>query len=220
MSWTLLVTSHGRWPYLKQTLESVSRAVDARSTGLKVGLGFFDRLILSIDGTEAPDMSPRWEIHKTGGRQGLTANLTQAWAALGPDEWVFHVEEDWLIRDAPLEDMAACLAVNPTVANMVLLRDPVSPEERRAGSVLGGQHVQGRITVRDVWLEHSTGFWLNPCVYRSDTVRGLVAGVEDSLTRQCLNLGLSFGYWGSVTDSPRCAHLGVTGGMGSPGWKP
>ena len=69
-----------------------------------VGLSFFDRLICSYDGpgvSAAADTHGPWEQLATGRRSGLTANVQQAWDALGDDEWVFHVEEDFLVLDAP-----------------------------------------------------------------------------------------------------------------------
>lgn len=213
--WTLIVMGHGRWGYQEQTLGSLDEAV---------GLDRFDRLVLSLDGGCEPlppwaDGTGRWEDHQLPGRQGLTANLTQAWGALtDDDEWVAFVEEDWLIRDFPLDDMADTLEAFGDVANMVLVRDPVSPQEQRAGSVLGGQHVQGRWEEMGGWVRHRKGFWLNPFVAHADTLRSLTPGTEDVLTAQCLERGWSFGYWGSPEDEPRCRHLGACGGMGSPGW--
>lgn len=214
--WTLIVMGHGRWPYLTQTLVSLNRVMPR-----------FDRVIWSFDGVSVLDdyfcgdlEDPRATYLSTGReRQGLTANLAQGWGALGDDdEWVAFVEEDWLIRDFPLDDMADTLEAFGDVANMVLVRDPVSPQEQRAGSVLGGQHVQGRWEDMGGWVRHRKGFWLNPFVAHADTLRSLEPGTEDVLTAQCLERGLSFGYWGSPEDEPRCQHIGVEGGMGSPGW--
>ena len=214
MTWTLVVTSHGRWPYLEQMMRSVA------------DLDFeFDRCVYSFDGVhdivlKTGMAAPSDIVQLTTGskRQGLTANLTQAWGALGSDEWVFHVEEDFLIHDAPLDEMRRTLEANPTVANMVLVRQPWGQHEIAAGSVLAAQPYE--LLDRGGWLQHQGGFWLNPFVAHSSTLRQLTPGVETSLTKQCLRLGLSFGYWGSVTDPPRCTHIGAQGGMGSPEWLP
>lgn len=216
MRFTLVVTSHGRWEYLAQTLRALDSAV---------GLKFFDRRLLSVDG-EYPHrdvwgklpMDSYWGWKVTGSRQGLTANLAQAWGALiTDDEWVFHVEEDFLIRDAPLAEMAATLDAFPQVANMVLVRQPWNAQEQRFGSVL--PTIPG-LEDRGGWLEHRTGFWLNPFVAHASLLRSLQPGVESSLTKQCLARGLSFGYWGGRSDEPRCEHIGAEGGMNSPGWLP
>ena len=215
MSWTLVVTSHGRWPYLWRMMETALTP------------DTFDRAVLSFDGVDLKRNTIAHNYLKAKGvevlttgpeRQGLTANLTQAWGALtSEDEWVFHVEEDFLIRDAPLTEMAATLDAFPFVANMVLVRQPWNQVERRFGSVL--PTIPGLVD-RGGWQEHRRGFWLNPMVAHASLLRSLQPGVEQKLTDQCLARGLSFGYWGGRDDEPRCEHIGAEGGMNSPGWLP
>lgn len=214
MKWTLLVMGHGRWPYHQRAIE----ALDA-----VIGLDFFDRLVLSLDGGCEPlppwaDEAGRWEDYQLPSRQGLTANLAQAWGALTTeDEWVFHLEDDFVLHDAPLDEMAATLDAFPFVANMVLVRQPWNQVERRFGSVL--PTIPGLVD-RGGWQEHRRGFWLNPMVAHASLLRSLCPGVEQKLTDQCLARGLSFGYWGGRDDVPRCEHIGAEGGMGSSGWLP
>lgn len=210
--WTLIVMGHGRWGYQRRCLESVERTV---------GLDFFDRLVMSLDGGCEPlppwaDHEGRWEVHQLPSRQGLTANLAQAWGTLSEtDEWVFHLEDDFVLSEAPLAKMAATLDAFPLVANMVLARQPWNAIEQRRGSVLAT--IPG-LEERDGWCEHRQGFWLNPMVAHASLLRSLTPGVEQKLTRQCLDRRLSFGYWGGRHDPPRCEHIGERGGMGSPGW--
>jgi hypothetical protein len=153
-------------------------------------------------------------------RSGLSANLAQGWEAVASDDWVFDTEEDFEILDAPLEDMIAVMEQQPQVANMVLMRQPVSWEEQQAGSVLGGQHLQGTYIDHQTWVEHSAGYWLNPNLVRGSLLKTLTPSVESGLTIQCVRRGMTFGYWGAVTDPPRCNHIGELGGMGSAGWLP
>lgn len=230
MRFTLVVTSHGRWEYLGRALEALDRVV---------GLDFFDRRILSVDGdaggahlvlardrhcTKAGNVvtvnypGQTWEVLSQT-RQGLTANLAQAWGALTPDdEWVFHLEEDFVIEDAPLTEMAETLDAFRNVANMVLLRQPWNQEEIRAGSILKTHRFM--LTDMGGWLQHEAGFWLNPMLAHASLLRSLRPGVESDLTNQCKAWGLSFGYWGGRDDPPRCWHIGESGGMGSEGWLP
>lgn len=214
MTWTLVVMGHGRWEYLERSMRSLDDAID---------LQFFDHVIFSVDGGckwrhQAWGLSTA-EYHQLPSRQGLTANLAQAWGALTPDdEWVFHLEEDFVVHDAPLKEMADTLDAFRNVANMVLVRQPWNAEEIRCGSVLRCQ--KWPLEDRGGWLEHRNGFWLNPFVAHASLLRTLRPGVEQELTNQCLRRGLSFGYWGDVNDPPRCEHIGVEQGMGSPGWKP
>jgi hypothetical protein len=204
--WTLVVMGHGRWPYLDRALQSVA---DFR----------FDRTILSFDGP-GREFSPPSDVTvlSTGPeRKGLSANLAQAWGALtAEDEYVFHLEEDFLVHEAPLDEMADTLEAYRNVANMVLVRQPWNAEEIRRGSVLRVQRFP--LEDRGGWLEHTNGFWLNPMVAHASLLRSLKPGVEQHLTNQCLARRLSFGYWGGINDEPRCEHIGVEGGMGSDGW--
>ena len=214
MRFTLVVTSHGRWEYLGRALEALDRVV---------GLDFFDRRILSLDGVfneGERNVDGTFEILSTGPeRQGLTANLAQAWGALTPeDEWVFHLEEDFVVEDAPLVEMAETLDAFRNVANMVLLRQPWNQEEIRAGSILKTHRFM--LTDMGGWLQHEAGFWLNPMLAHASLLRSLRPGVESDLTNQCRSRGLTFGWWGGRDDPPRCWHIGSEGGMGSPGWLP
>lgn len=209
--WTLVVTSHGRWEYLARTLAALNPIGDS-----------FTRRIYSCDGCDPYEFFGGVEgstYLSTGPeRMGLTANLAQAWGALtAEDEWVFHLEEDFVVHDAPLDEMAGTLDAFPRVANMVLLRQPVNPAELRYSSVL--PTIPGGVTERGGWLEHTAGFWLNPMVAHSSLLRSLQPGVEESLTRQCRARGLSFAYYGGLHDPPRCEHIGAEGGMGSDGWR-
>lgn len=210
--WTLVVTSHQRWHYTARTLN----ALDGN-----MGLGWFDRRVLSVDGDSTHTPDSRMEVVRTGSRQGLTANLKQAWGALTPeDEWVLHLEEDMVLREAPLEAMADVLDQNRDLAQMALVRQPWSMEEHQAGGLLFGPHIRGQVTDRGGWLEHDRIFTLNPFVAHASLLRSLQPSVESSLTQQCRERGLSFGFWGGLHDPPRVEHIGYEGGMGSPLWKP
>ena len=213
-TWTLLVLDHGRWDYLGRTLKSLDDVL---------GLDFFDRRILSLDCDLAPDAVSgpgEWEVAATGRRSGLVANLQQGWDALGDDEWVFHLEGDFLVHDAPLEAMRDVLLANPSVAQMVLERQPISRSEFMAGSLLGAENIptwQQWGNPGAYWREQRHLFSFNPCVYHSSLASK--AGTELHVTQRLLADGWSFGFWGAQGDTPRCEHIGLVGGMGSTGWR-
>lgn len=212
MTWTLVVRSHGRWSYLDRCLTTIDELLP----------GFFDHRVLSVDGpAEQLGLPTAWEVRSTGPqRKGLAANVAQAWDGLDPDAWVFDVEEDFVLVDAPLEAMAAVLDAERDLAQMALVRQPWSEEEKANGGLLYGPNVNGEITDQDGWLRQRRIFTLNPYVAHASLLRSLSPGVEASLTEQCLARGLAFGFWGSVDDDPRAIHVGASGGMGSPGWLP
>ena len=216
--WTLLVLGH-RDPRLYR--DRCIRQLDE-----VVGLSFFDRLICSYDGpgvSVAADTHGPWEQLATGRRSGLTANVQQAWDALGDDEWVFHVEEDFLVLDAPLDLMRDFLAAHPWVAQMVLERQPVNPSELANGGLLGADNIptwkQGWRTDSRMgpWRQQDHLFSFNPCVYHSSIAT--VAGTETEVTERLRADWYKFGFWGAQGDAPRCEHIGVEGGMGSAGWR-
>lgn len=210
--WTLIVRGHGRWGYLRQSVESIDATI---------GLDRFARKILSVDGPGPDEWPDGWDVLSTGAeRQGLTANVTQAWRALDDDdEMVFDTEDDFLIQDAPLDEMADVLDDHPHVANMTLVRQPVNPWEERAGGLLWSEHFQGDFADHGGWLEQRRLWSINPSVLHADTLRAVTPGVEKLLTAQAIANGWSFGFWGKPTDPPRAIHIGTVGGMGSPGWK-
>lgn len=207
--WTLLVSGYGRWQYLERSLEALNRAV---------GLDFFDRRVLAVDGP--PDDVPApgmWTgVTCTGRRSGLTANLDQGFDAIDEDGWTFFLEEDFEVHPGVnLWGMAAEMIKNPSLAQMTLLRQPWSPVEVEAGGVL--QATPEAFTAHARYLTHRRGFWLNPFVARNSLLRSLTPGVEAELTDECRQRGLQFGYWGGMDDAPLCTHIGDVG-MGSPGW--
>jgi hypothetical protein len=209
--WTLLVLGH-RDPELY-------RAECIRRLDEVVGLSFFDRLVLSLDrdGVDyVADKHRPWDVLHSGGGKGLTANVQQAWDALGSDEWVFHVEEDFLVDDAPLEAMRTVLVSYPHVAQMVLERQPVAPQEFAAGGLLGAQCIP-TYAPRGTWREQDHLFSFNPFVAHSSVLTE--AGTETSVTQRLRADGWTFGFWGRQGDAPRVRHVGVQGGMGSPGWR-
>lgn len=214
MSWTLLVLGHGRWDYLAQSVKSIDDVV---------GLDFFSRRVLSLDGDFPPgavSLPGEWEVACTGRRAGLVANLQQGWDALGDDEWVFHVEEDFLIREAPLLAMRDVLRANPSVAQMVLERQPVNASEWANGGLLGADNIPTFEQWGNPgawWREQRHLFSFNPGIYHSSIATK--AGTETHVTQRLSAEGWSFGFWGAQGDAPRCEHIGVVGGMGSPGWR-
>lgn len=216
MTWTLLGLDHGRWGYVERSLAALDKVV---------GLDFFDRRIFSHDGPIAAEGAPLLhrfdEVTYSRQRTGLAANLQRGWDMLGPDEWVFHLELDFEVVDAPLTAMRAVLELRPRLAQMVLERQPVNASEVGNGGLLGGDNIP-TFTAHGgprgpFWREQDHLFSFNPCVYHSSVATK--AGTETSVTQRLRADGRTFGFWGAQGDAPRCRHIGVQGGMGSPGWR-
>lgn len=203
---TLLVRTHGRWDYLRQSLASIDPSQ-------------FDRFILSCDGCWPPFDMAGWTVVSSPDRRGLSANIAQAWSLLEDGEWVFDTEDDFVIHDLPLAEMRAVLGETPNLAQMVLERQPVNPAEMANGGLLGGDNIP---TWKDHngWREQSHLFSFNPHLRRHDRTlfpKGW-GGTETEATARLRSVGWVFGFWGEQGDAPRCTHIGVSGGMGSAGW--
>ncbi len=209
MTWTLVVLDHGRYEYLARCLARLDEVA---------GVDFFDRRILALDVVKAPDLSMvpgEWDVRCTGRRGGLTANYAQAWDALGPDEWVFSVEGDFLVNEAPLESMRSVLEARPHLAQMVLERQPLNPSELANGGLLGADNIPSFLRHKR-FREQDHLFSFNPFVAHSSVLT--VAGTETIVTERLRAEGRTFGFWGKQGDAPRVEHIGVSGGMGSVGW--
>lgn len=145
-------------------------------------------------------------------RAGLSAAVAKAWAAVPEDiTHVFHLEEDFHLCEPVDLDAMADVVDRDRLANMVLLRQPWTPEEQAAG----GYQQNPAYIQQPEYLHHREGFWLNPCLIPADVIRG-GGGNEPQLTARWRHRG--FGVWGQRDDHPRCLHVGTEGGMGTAGW--
>lgn len=155
-------------------------------------------------------------------RLGMAGAVREAWEwAL--DEGVdhlLHLEEDFRFT-APVEidAMVYVLERAPHLAQVVLKRQPWSPEEQAAGGIVEchpDDYVEcggwGRHTR---WTEHRRIFSLNPCLIPRHVLElGWPDGNEAEFTRVCLDKGLSFAFYGAKFDPPRVVHVGAERGAG------
>lgn len=207
MNIALVVVTDGRWRYLERALQAAARYLHHPSVK--------HRRIVNDSGEHLG--WPDFEIVNHPQRRGLAAAVASAWADLPDDaDYVFHLEEDFVLTEpVPLVTMAAVLASHTELAQLVLKRQPWSPEERAAGGIIE-RHPE-RYTERDAYVEHREIFSLNPSLIpRAITDRGWPPGNEAEMTAQLLADGYSFAFWGRAKDRPRCLHIGAER---SPGWK-
>lgn len=148
---------------------------------------------------------------------GMAGAVRAAWAWALDDikvDYLFHVEEDFrFAAPVDLAAVAALLDANPQLAQVVLKRNPWSPEERAAGGIIE-QH-PGDYTDRDGWVEHGRVFSLNPCLIpRRVLEMGWPDGNEAEFTQRCLDAGYRFAFLGSRHDAPLVEHVGMVRGEG------
>lgn len=202
MSVALVVVGDGRYEYLECCLESIRRHAIYPFT--------FYRIVDDSGTGDRVAPPPGWDLVAHPERRGLAGAVQSAWAGLPADvEYVLHVEEDFLLT-APLDidGMAATLKEHGRLAQLVLKRQPWSPEEQAAGGIM--EMTPWEYVQRDGWVEHSRIFSLNPCLIpRAVIDLGWPDGNEAEMTSRLIADGWSFGFWGRRDDQPRCIHIGA-----------
>ena len=163
-------------------------------------------------------------------RLGMAGAVREGWGrALDAGcDLVVHWEEDFLATEpVDVGDLAAVLDRAPHLAQVVLKRQPWSPEEHAAGGIIEchpDEYVQvssfspfspWERVVR--WTEHQRIFSLNPCVVsRAVLELGWPDGNEAEMTRKLTDLGYWFAFAGNKFDPPRVLHVGAER---SQGWR-
>lgn len=199
----LVVITDGRTDYSERCAETVAN------------LGAFDRVLLVDDSGDRAHTERAWELFSPDVTErhtepmGGSASIRTAWAAIRrwrSCEWVFHLEDDFTIP-APVDvaGMIAALDDHPTVANMVLRRQPWGTEG--PGGYIGDN--PQAFADRGGWVEHTLGFWLNPCVYSVEVpaVYDWAPNWHEHHFSRSLE-GRTFGVWGTHDDPPACIHIG------------
>lgn len=158
-------------------------------------------------------------FHDDDHRFGMAGQVQRAWrwALDARADYVLHVEEDFrFTQRVDLEAMAFVLREQTHLAQLVLKRQPWSPEEQAAGGQIETNpdaYEQCHDLMYD-WVEHDTLFSLNPCLIPRKVLElgwpagPLGVGNEAGFTEKCRAAGLRFAYWGHRNDPPRCIHVG------------
>jgi hypothetical protein len=166
------------------------------------------------------------EVDDTQHELGFCGAIREGWARLravhaeAPFDYVFHLEEDWLLL-APIDvsRMAALLAGRQYLCQVAMRRGPINDREMIAGGVV--EQWPHEVCVNhagDRWIEHSATFTTNPCLYR----RGLLARdwpeapeCEGRFGFELMREGWRSAYWGPPGDAGILVeHVGIRGGTG------
>jgi hypothetical protein len=232
VDYTLAVLTHGRSGTLDQTLASFYDKVRPAPA----------RVLLHADGPwmSAPTSGRTFFVQTTGSPQGFCKATGSLWKwivadalAREPDapEFVFWLEHDFVfLRPVDLSELADVLDDDARLAQMQLMRTPVSPEEIAAGGLY--QMRQADYTKRlwepltaeydpdrfRPWLEHRSYFTTNPSLLRTSFMaenRWPDDGLPECEGRYGIDLvqrGFTYGVWGS--GEPWVEHVGVRDGFG------
>ncbi len=147
---------------------------------------------------------------------GLAGSVRKAWeSALDAScDYLFHVEEDFrFTTDVDILDLALVLEDDPTLAQVVLKRQPWSPEEIAAGGIIE-LHPED-YEDRGSYVVHKRIFSLNPCLIPARIMEiGWPDGNEAAMTEQLVAMGYHFAFYGRWEDRPRVVHVGTVRGQG------
>lgn len=189
---TLLIMTNGRKKYLEQTLSRLGKLH-----------GNFTRTLIHDDSKE---------------KLGFTKAMISAWEQLKEDnnEWVFHLEEDFLIlEDIYLNDLINVLNQNTYLKQMVLLRQPLGGRELQKGGIIAShpERYEDKTDGINNWTEHRVGFSCNPCLYRKSLIYEYPWPDKPHSEREYGQSLLKepdakFAYWGKSTDKPTVMHIG------------
>lgn len=214
MKFALTLRCDGRRDYIEQTVESVNKYVRPH---------FSDRIIVNDSGDEkyadwleSTFLDFRCIHHKT--RSGLgecfRASL-EAVVSLTDADFAFMVEDDTPILAAiDMDAMAVVLSNHQNLSQLMLMRPPFNDEEIRAGGVyqLTPSEFHEKTDGTHTWVEHDRWFGFQPNLCSRQVIEYALAhatnflelGVTDALK----TAGYRFGYWGALSDTPKCAHVG------------
>lgn len=203
----LVVITDGRGEYLERTIPSLTE---------NLRCVFASRTIIDDAGDDEYahwlDLSfPTFQRIHHGNRRGLAAAVQTAWkVALDSNaDYLWHHEEDFTLEE-PIDvlGMARTLDANPHLAQLVLKRQAWSMEEIAAGGQM--EVAPTEFTDCDGFVQHKRLFSLNPSLIPRSVVEACEGTeLERGITDRCLDLGLSFAYWGKRSDPPRCTHIGA-----------
>lgn len=201
MKIALLVFTDGR-------LDMLTRCIRSANEQLKCDLA------LKVIFNDEPSVNPQFKGYITSNtqkRSGYSRSIQRAWDGLPSDiDYIFHLEDDFVFNEPiPIMDIISILELNPKLAQMALLRQPVNEEEKAAGGIL--QAHPERWVEQVSWHESNFCFTLNPCVYPVYITKFPYPQKkawpwgEGEFSAFLRDHGYWFGMWGST---PQTTHIG------------
>ena len=129
----LLVITDGRRNLLRQTMDAWIENWDGPTPSMVVVNDSADESYT----TWLDTMFPYAERVHHDGRRGFGGAIQSGWDHVGDADWVFHLEDDFVIRrPVPFNAMARVLAGHPYLAQLALKRQPWNEQEKAAGGIV------------------------------------------------------------------------------------
>lgn len=167
----LAVFTDGRVDCIRRTLASFDELVTGNITRRVIYDDSGDRTYYQW----LRETWPTYDVVHRPTRLGFCGTIADAWddLALGPEKFVYHLEDDFLHRrPVDLDRMAFLLEQRPDLVQIALLRQPVNETEIAAGGVIPSHRARGvpfteaRLLGME-WVEHRAFFTTNPSLYPS-----------------------------------------------------
>ena len=176
----------------------------------------FQRLVAPSFGAPIRNVVIDDREHRLG--MAGAVNAAWDWARSEKVDYLLHVEEDFrFVVPVDIHRMVAVLLADLRLAQVVLKRQPWSPEERQAGGIIECHPDDYTAHLDDDlrWVSHQRIFSLNPCLIpRHILEMGWPPGNEAEMTSNLVALGYRFAFFGERDDRPRVEHVGVERGVG------
>lgn len=208
----LMIMTNGRRECIEKTIPSALKNLDYE---------FEPKIIVDDSGDRDYALSlrqfePDFWITPTDRPRGFCGSIARAWeivSKIGID-YIFHLEDDFLFNERiRISEMIAILEDNPKLAQVALLRQPVSKPERQAGGVIQAyeQDFHQQDQNGKIWTEHARFFTTNCSLYPvSITSLGypIENQCEGKFSIKLRNLGYRFAYLGRKNQKPKIEHIG------------
>jgi hypothetical protein len=205
MTTAAMITTCGRQQYLTRSMESLAANlpdVEHRFLVDDSGDGEYGRWLRAT--------YPEWTVLSHPERAGLAAAVETGWDAIRRTdaEWIFHTEDDFTyLRPVPLEDMRYHFTSTAMLAQVVLYRQPWSPQEQAVGGYLADPRWKPRLSTAGRLWTGTHLFSFNPTLYPRWVVDRCVGGLEADVTAQLP--GMRFGVLTAPDGGPMVWHFGA-----------
>lgn len=201
MSIALLVIGNGRLNYLHEVVDTALDMLPAMDHYLMVDDSGSRDVRRELDRTY-PDFTIQHHDQNLGMARAVQTGFD---LVLTTDaDHVFWLEEDMLLTvPPPVNEAINALCVLPQLAQVLFQRQPLTPEEHAAGTVVGAMNPTW-VGGTNLWI-HQHIFSLNPCVIPRWVLElGWSPDNESGMTRKLLDAGYWFGVW----DGQYVQHVG------------
>lgn len=232
MKYELAILTHGRASTFSRAIESFAAQVRPAPTSIRVFADGVRDMHPVAQALRSTFPTVRAAVAAPAGSRGFCAATATLWASCvqrSEADYVFWLEHDFLIeRRVSMEQLASLLDQESKLAQVVLVRQAVNGEERRAGGVVQARpdafaFRQSIVHAEDVdwkvdWLEHRAFYTTNPGLMRLDFMSENPWPNDDEphcegrFGLDLIERGYRFAYWGD--GFPWVRHIGHRDGHG------